>query len=52
MSMPPSLTITPLLLREHGITPDEFKKIEELLGRGPSLTELGIFSVVCGEFCS
>jgi len=52
MSMPPSLTITPQLLREHGITPDEFKKIEELLGRGPSLTELGIFSVMWSEHCS
>src|SRR6266851_2028100 len=52
MSTPPSLTITPQLLREHGITPDEFKKIEELLGRGPSLTELGIFSVMWSEHCS
>jgi len=52
MSMPPSLAVTPQLLREHGITPDEFKKIEELLGRGPSLTELGIFSVMWSEHCS
>jgi phosphoribosylformylglycinamidine synthase len=44
--------MTPQLLREHGITPDEFKKIEELLGRGPSLTELGIFSVMWSEHCS
>jgi len=50
--MPPSLAVTPQLLREHGITPDEFKKIEELLGRGPSLTELGIFSVMWSEHCS
>src|SRR5882672_5603946 len=52
MSMPPSLTMTPPLLREHGITPEEFKNIEELLGRGPSLTELGIFSVMWSEHCS
>ncbi len=52
MNMPPSLTMTPQLLREHGLTPDEFKKIEELLGRGPSLTELGIFSVMWSEHCS
>ncbi len=52
MSMPPSLTMTPQLLREHGITPEEFKNIEELLGRGPSLTELGIFSVMWSEHCS
>jgi phosphoribosylformylglycinamidine synthase len=52
MSMPPSLTMTPQLLREHGITPEEFKNIEQLLGRGPSLTELGIFSVMWSEHCS
>jgi phosphoribosylformylglycinamidine synthase len=52
MSMPPSLTMTPQLLREHGLTPEEFKNIEELLGRGPSLTELGIFSVMWSEHCS
>jgi len=52
MSMPPSLTMTPPLLREHGITPEEFKNLEELLGRGPSLTELGIFSVMWSEHCS
>jgi len=52
MSLPPSLTITPQLLREHAVTPEEFKNIEELLGRGPSLTELGIFSVMWSEHCS
>ena len=52
MSMPPSLTMTPQLLREHGLTPDEYKKIESLLERGPSLTELGIFSVMWSEHCS
>ena len=52
MSLPPSLTMTPQLLREHGLTHDEFKKIEDLLGRSPSLTELGIFSVMWSEHCS
>ena len=44
--------ITPELIREHGITPDEYQKILSLLGRAPSLTELGIFSVMWSEHCS
>jgi phosphoribosylformylglycinamidine synthase subunit PurL len=45
--------ITPELIREHGITPDEYAKIQQLLGgREPSLTELGIFSVMWSEHCS
>jgi phosphoribosylformylglycinamidine synthase subunit PurL len=45
-------SITPELIREHGITPDEYQKILTLLGRQPSLTELGIFSVMWSEHCS
>ena len=45
--------ITPEVVREHGITPDEYKKILDLLGgREPTLTELGIFSVMWSEHCS
>jgi phosphoribosylformylglycinamidine synthase len=45
--------ITPDLVREHGITPDEYEKIKKLLGgREPTLTELGIFSVMWSEHCS
>jgi phosphoribosylformylglycinamidine synthase subunit PurL len=44
--------ITPALLDEHGITPEEFEKIRNALGREPSLTELGIFSVMWSEHCS
>jgi phosphoribosylformylglycinamidine synthase subunit PurL len=40
-------------LRQHGLTPDEYEKIKQLLGgREPSLTELGIFSVMWSEHCS
>jgi phosphoribosylformylglycinamidine synthase len=40
-------------LRQHGLTPDEFEKIKQLLGgREPTLTELGIFSVMWSEHCS
>ena len=45
--------ITPAVIREHGITPDEYEKIKKLLGgREPTLTELGIFSVMWSEHCS
>ncbi len=47
-----TLAITPKVLKDHGITPDEYKKILELMGREPSLTELGIFSVMWSEHCS
>ncbi len=46
-------TITPEMIREHGLTPEEFEKIKELLGgREPTRTELGIFSVMWSEHCS
>jgi phosphoribosylformylglycinamidine synthase II len=45
--------ITPEMIREHGLTPDEFEKIKHLLGgREPTRTELGIFSVMWSEHCS
>jgi len=45
--------ITPEMIREHGLTPDEFEKIKQLLGgREPTITELGIFSVMWSEHCS
>ncbi|HVP56015.1 MAG TPA: phosphoribosylformylglycinamidine synthase subunit PurL [Candidatus Eisenbacteria bacterium] len=44
--------ITPELLRDHGITPEEYQRILKSLGRTPSLTELGIFSVMWSEHCS
>jgi phosphoribosylformylglycinamidine synthase subunit PurL len=46
------LVITPELLRDHGITPEEYEKILKSLGRTPTLTELGIFSVMWSEHCS
>ncbi len=44
--------ITPELVKKHNLTPDEYTKILELLGREPSYTELGIFSVMWSEHCS
>jgi len=43
----------PELIREHGLTPGEYAKLKQLLGgRAPTLTELGIFSVMWSEHCS
>ena len=44
--------ITSELLRAHGITPEEYERILKSLGRTPTLTELGIFSVMWSEHCS
>jgi phosphoribosylformylglycinamidine synthase II len=44
--------ITPAVLRDHGITPEEYQRILKSLGRTPTLTELGIFSVMWSEHCS
>ncbi len=44
--------ITADLVAAHQLTPDEYAKIVSLLGREPSLTELGIFSVMWSEHCS
>src|ERR1700680_3165957 len=41
------------ILRQHGLTLEEYEKIKQLLGqREPTLTELGIFSVMWSEHCS
>jgi phosphoribosylformylglycinamidine synthase subunit PurL len=45
-------SITPELVAEHGLSPDEYKLLVGALGREPSLTELGIFSVMWSEHCS
>lgn len=44
--------ITPELIEKHGITPDEYRRIQEILGRDPNFTELGVFSVMWSEHCS
>jgi phosphoribosylformylglycinamidine synthase len=49
---PEPAVITPELLAQHSITAEEYARIEEALGRTPSLTELGIFSVMWSEHCS
>ncbi len=44
--------ITPEVVEEHGLTPEEFARIKKILGREPNSTELGIFSVMWSEHCS
>ncbi|MGB7190651.1 MAG: phosphoribosylformylglycinamidine synthase subunit PurL, partial [Acidobacteriaceae bacterium] len=49
---PPPVAVTPELLAQHGITGEEYERILSALGRIPSLTELGIYSVMWSEHCS
>ncbi len=44
--------ITPELIEAHGLKPDEYARILEIIGREPSFTELGIFSAMWNEHCS
>ncbi|MEO5806820.1 phosphoribosylformylglycinamidine synthase subunit PurL [Devosia sp.] len=47
-----NIAITPKLVADHGLKPDEFDKIVALIGRQPTYTELGIFSAMWNEHCS
>jgi phosphoribosylformylglycinamidine synthase II len=44
--------VTPELVEQHGLTPEEFERTKKILGREPNFTELGIFSVMWSEHCS
>ena len=44
--------ITPEIVAEHGLTPEEYDRVREHMGREPNLVELGIFSVMWSEHCS
>ena len=48
----PDPLITPELIAKHGLTPEEYERICEILGREPNFTELGVFSVMWSEHCS
>src|SRR3954467_9968552 len=52
MAVAPDPVVTPELVRQHGLEPDEFDRIKKILGRDPNFTELGIFSVMWSEHCS
>lgn len=44
--------ITPKLIKDHNLTDEEYQKILKILGRTPTITELGIFSAMWSEHCS
>jgi len=52
MTIPNTVQITPELIAAHGLKPDEYQRILDLIGREPSFTELGIFSAMWNEHCS
>ncbi|SFV30928.1 phosphoribosylformylglycinamidine synthase [Devosia crocina] len=52
MTIANDIAITPQLVADHGLKPDEYQKILDLIGREPTYTELGIFSAMWNEHCS
>ena len=46
------IKVTPEIAAEHGVTKEEYTRIQKILGRDPNITELGIFSVMWSEHCS
>ncbi|SFK05550.1 phosphoribosylformylglycinamidine synthase subunit PurL [Methylocapsa palsarum] len=45
-------SVTPELAAAHGLKPDEYQRILDLIGRAPTFTELGVFSAMWNEHCS
>ncbi len=52
MTVSNTAPITPELIAAHGLKPDEYQRILDLVGREPTFTELGIFSAMWNEHCS
>ncbi len=51
-ALPGDPPITPDLVRQHGLTPEEYSLIRKILGRDPTWVELGIFSALWSEHCA
>jgi phosphoribosylformylglycinamidine synthase II len=49
---PTEIKVTPEVAAEHGLTAEEYARVQQILGREPNITELGIFSVMWSEHCS
>jgi phosphoribosylformylglycinamidine synthase len=49
---PTEIRVTPEIAAEHGLTAEEYARVKQILGRDPTITELGIFSVMWSEHCS
>jgi phosphoribosylformylglycinamidine synthase len=52
MNSPAAPAITSAIVAEHGLSPEEYARVLDALGREPNLVELGIFSVMWSEHCS
>ncbi len=52
MTIPNDIVITDRMVADHGLKPEEYAKILDLIGRTPTFTELGIFSAMWNEHCS
>ncbi|HYR67153.1 MAG TPA: phosphoribosylformylglycinamidine synthase subunit PurL, partial [Reyranella sp.] len=50
--MPNEPAITPQIVAEHGLSPDEYQRVLAIMGRAPTMVELGIFSAMWSEHCS
>jgi phosphoribosylformylglycinamidine synthase len=48
----PNEPITPQIVAEHGLAPDEYERLLKIMGRTPTMVELGIFSAMWSEHCS
>ena len=51
LARPGDPPITPALVEEHGLSPDEYEQLLGILGRAPTFTELGVFSAMWSEHC-
>jgi phosphoribosylformylglycinamidine synthase len=52
VKLPNEPTITPQVVAEHGLSPDEYQRVLQIMGRTPTMVELGIFSAMWSEHCS
>ncbi|WP_289295337.1 phosphoribosylformylglycinamidine synthase subunit PurL [uncultured Reyranella sp.] len=50
--MPNEPAITPQIVAEHGLAPEEYERLLKIMGREPTMVELGIFSAMWSEHCS
>src|SRR6266436_5724534 len=51
-TLPADPVVTPEVVKQHGLMPEEFERIKKILGREPNFTELGVFAVMWSEHCS
>jgi phosphoribosylformylglycinamidine synthase len=52
IKLPNEPVITPQVVAEHGLAPDEYQRLLKIMGRDPTMVELGIFSAMWSEHCS